>query len=88
MTEEEAKTKWCPHVARDPRDGNSITFGQCCIGSQCMAWRWEATVGNDRVYALIDRRNATGCTLKEAVDWVEAQALAQRRGFCGLAGEP
>jgi len=31
MTEEEAKTKWCPRA----HDGSD----QACIGSQCMAWR-------------------------------------------------
>jgi hypothetical protein len=50
VTEEEAKTKWCPLVrssapddngasnrwARDPFDGPS----NVCIGSACMAWRW------------------------------------------------
>jgi hypothetical protein len=29
MTEEEAKTKWCPQARIDI----------CCIGSACMAWR-------------------------------------------------
>jgi hypothetical protein len=38
LTEEEAKTKWCPHsdAPRTHRDGY-------CIGSECMAWRWDET---------------------------------------------
>ena len=33
MTEDEAKTKWCPQA----HDGSN----QKCIGSKCMAWRWR-----------------------------------------------
>lgn len=29
VTEEEAKTKWCPADHTN------------CVGSSCMAWRWE-----------------------------------------------
>jgi len=40
MTEDEAKTKWCPFVrAAGPADPAS---GYLCIGSACMAWRWGA----------------------------------------------
>ncbi|TNE58588.1 MAG: hypothetical protein EP341_02955 [Sphingomonadales bacterium] len=33
MTEEEAKTKKCPIVSREPNV-------QPCAGSDCMMWRW------------------------------------------------
>ncbi len=55
MTEDEAKQRWCPHV-RYPSGTNSAVnrigvanFGVAnfieeetkCIGSDCMAWRWQ-----------------------------------------------
>ena len=65
MTEDEAMTKWCPHAVAshtNPRgltnwdaDGNEIPaprFQHNCIGSACMAWRWEPIRG------FIDREMA------------------------------
>jgi hypothetical protein len=43
MTEEEAKTKWCPFAKPgDKRSMSGGTFARdhSCIGSACMAWRW------------------------------------------------
>lgn len=34
MTEQEASRKWCPN--RELRQNANA----CCIGSECMAWRW------------------------------------------------
>lgn len=56
MTEDEAKTKWCPHVrfvdCEDRLYDNrpsSMQNGARCLASECMAWRWlddgEALVG-------------------------------------------
>ena len=44
MTEDEAKTKWCPHAVAshtDPRQRVEDRFLHHCIGSACMAWRAE-----------------------------------------------
>ena len=52
MTEDEAKTKWCPMVRSSDlekdvdncyiKDRNP-TYSRC-IGSDCMMWRWELDV--------------------------------------------
>jgi len=47
MTEDEAKTKWCPFrrgVEQWP-SGVTIKIGEPCIASACMAWRWGQTAG-------------------------------------------
>ena len=84
MTEEEAKTKWCPHAVAshtDPRAGfrdDGRPMVHPCIGSACMAWRWdnewtsatEESMGRDLVLRL-----------KRKVD-------EPRLGYCGLADKP
>lgn len=73
MTEDEAKTKWCPlaRVAGQPVAGNRYPFDTdysekhafaTCIGSDCMAWRWYARWPDD------DKKAWTG--------------------YCGAFGEP
>ena len=86
MTEDEAKTKWCPFAreASSPGGWNRAVFSDGphskCIGSQCMAWRWT------------DQQ-----TLADAVDWVRIEphrriedfkARNPTNGVCGLAGRP
>lgn len=83
MTEDEAKTKWCPFarvsvgieclVAPDhravTRDANGIATGidQNCIGSICMAWRWGR---------------------EEVGDNPRMTKRSEADGYCGLAGKP
>lgn len=78
MTEEEAKTKWCPMVKYDlgrsvNRDACYDNAGTHCVGSACMMWRWDAITPEEkrqlRVYG-----DSTG-------------PLLAIPGFCGLAGK-
>jgi hypothetical protein len=53
LTEEDAKTKWCPFVRYHVRVGDNEISGNRaevagvdnevinCIASRCMAWRWH-----------------------------------------------
>lgn len=75
MTEEEAKTKWCPFARpvawgggnRGHVSGADIEDAQC-IGSACMAWRWTS-VGMQYEHAGHGGRE-------------------RGNGHCGLAGKP
>lgn len=75
MTEEEAKTKWCPFVRMHPGGYNASThfdgmpdqrYGRC-IGSDCMAWRWHQVPAGPPPYSVLKNSN---------------------EGYCGLAGKP
>jgi len=79
MTEEEAKTKWCPfvravsvdsgHSAANrialPKEAVALPVSARCIASACMAWRMKPvpTPGGEG-------------------------RLSRVEGFCGLAGQP
>lgn len=52
VTEEEAKTRWCPHtrvIFEDAGTGNRwpgaddllLPINSMCLGPGCMAWRWR-----------------------------------------------
>jgi hypothetical protein len=79
LTEDEAKTKWCPMSRHPiypmddrPSGGNSMQTGEfmpTCIGSACMMWRWQHMGGD---------HNQIG----EPISPVPAH------GYCGLAGKP
>lgn len=52
MTEDEAKTKWCPMVRSSDTDqtvdnayisDRNPSYSRC-IGSDCMMWRWKLDV--------------------------------------------
>lgn len=84
MTEDEAKTKWCPWARvpllmvhslaanRDiPVNGNPhIPTAALCIASGCMAWR-----ATDPEYAPQPPDDPN-------------DPVAQPAGYCGLAGKP
>lgn len=54
MTEDEAKTKWCPHVrfadcgadnaSSVNRDGMFMGDINKCIASDCMMWKWDEAI--------------------------------------------
>lgn len=84
LTEEEAKTKWCPEArmlvdATGYGAGNRFSGQQHplfvaqtrCIGSACMAWRWHGDSPAFQGAGPDDELNPAG-----------------RRGYCGKAGVP
>lgn len=90
MTEEEAKTKWCPFAsARVVRWDVNAIWGDpptnACIASACMAWRWRVMTPAERSQA-IGHQTRLGDTFDEAVSKVNR--WDGKDGYCGLAGAP
>jgi hypothetical protein len=105
MTEDEAKTKWCP-FARTVEHGGAGTsmprnrvalistepatvlienlIGINCIGSACMAFRWEPQLYEHHSNDFGKYINSEEDTNRHGV---KGKALP-RHGFCGLAGRP
>ena len=97
MTEQEAKTKWCsaaradrqgPEYATANRDGFGRPDGAClCIGSACMAWRWEAP----EPAHLPPGEYPPGEGWVKGEMWKDGRYQQWERrvsGYCGLAGKP
>lgn len=93
MTEDEAKSKWCPFSrTAAPVDsefsgtaGNRTYNGthsvDNCIGSACMAWRLDNATG------LKIEKHEQGHT-PEGKFWVKNTCTEGPTGYCGLAGKP
>ena len=101
ITEDEAKTKWCPFARSIVSTGGGANRGTDsagrpppnvnCIGSACMAWRWDG-----KRTGLYDKNHpdngpaAPGQTIAydpndpERSEWVRYEG----RGHCGLVGKP
>lgn len=99
MTEQEARTKWCP-MARSSDNGVSINRTDdltckpdkdcMCIGSECMTWRWdegrfETTLERPNPCRMEDgwNKNDTGMGIMEY-----SRPNPNRKGYCGLGGKP
>lgn len=86
MTEDEAKTKWCP-MARVSSDSDSAwnRVGRfsldgshpLCIGSACMMWRWAVET------QYFPKENPDGSV---EMNWIRDHSKTY--GYCGLAGKP
>jgi hypothetical protein len=101
MTEEEAKSKWCPFVrfAMHEGDGTGAAnradidmphWNRCCA-SDCMAWRWSEP---KRTAAFLEavQKHMQGQdkpnfnTATQAVYAEIGGQFARVEGHCGLAG--
>ncbi len=100
MTEEEAKTKWCPQSRLGssksglggfnrfaPPETRDDFEGTRCLGSACMAWRRNtATFLKDRKTGVFVREAKPG-DMYTGLDLVAYEGWTDT-GFCGLAGRP
>jgi len=93
MTEDQAKTKWCPMV----RNGNAGTIFHdskpdgvhsiTCIGSACMMWR------EHKKETRYSREITKEMAKIESWTWDDNLAqwtkqIGEEGGYCGLAGKP
>lgn len=96
MTEDEAKTKWCPFAKRTiwgisagvNRDGggDNIIDSCECIGSKCMAWRYiQPPHKKGDIFFTTDH---VVCLDKHKVTFNKNTAERDfcGTGYCGLAG--
>lgn len=90
VTEGDAQSKWCPHARVDstaanrPNPGNNcdVSAGWApCIGSVCMAWRWESQASYDERYEAWEDAHNIGGIGSPGPEPVQ-------QGYCGLAGVP
>lgn len=77
MTEEEAKTKWCPQSGTDVGHPHGLCIAGGCAAFQFLPQTYEhLTMGR----SYVDRATTNGAGTKGVP--------LPRQGYCGLAGEP
>lgn len=94
MTEDEAKTKWCPFARSAPsrgaviynRDGAGNPY-VLCIGSACMAWRPLHDMATETTRSS-QRPAGEGWMPGSGYDDWTRTTRVDLGGFCGLAGRP
>lgn len=87
MTEDEAKTKWCPFSRVETFDAQGGLSGgnrgggiTSCLGSACMAWRWGVQHPHGGWIEFVPR--------PEMTEEQKADPANRLGGYCGLAGRP
>ena len=99
MTEDEAKTKWCPFAASRSVSGMVVIAEQhtanylgpetgklmtLCVGSGCMAWRVTNQFPSREARIDAIKRYR----IEHGASLQEAKPLFDQQGYCGLAGKP
>ncbi len=97
LTEDEAKTKWCPFARVGNKSGRAhasnrlaiqdsdkidIPFNSFCIGSACMAWRQSQKRNPD----WKPNHSFMSGPILHPDDEEPAHIPDEAHGYCGLAG--
>lgn len=87
MTEDEAKTKWCP-MAR-VWSGGGAAFNRKidehvnCYGSGCMMWRWA----NEKNPDYVPQHNMLAQYPQHPAAMQGPWRKSETQGYCGMGGQ-
>ena len=96
MTEDEAKTKWCPMVhvrylgtiAPKGEEERAMEVSERkerlskCLASSCMMWRWDS----ENEEGCNQEGGQASCFMKIRCRDCEYMTVTPKMGHCGLAG--